>query len=201
MKSIDHSKSFLESQAPFCPPNGNKSRPKALAELDQLVALASLATNTGTAVLIRLQDDQFVQEAAYGRPPENQSDYSALYRHTMEKQALVTFDDLTLDPDWKSHPLARESNGLRRYGGTTITDSEGLTLGILAVHDPEPGNFSAESRQSLLHLSSLASRVFEAARMEVKLNATEAELDHAREAYNKSEAFYHSLVELSLIHI
>ena len=195
MKSIDHSKSFLESQAPFCPPNGNKSRPKALAELDQLVALASLATNTGTAVLIRLQDDQFVQEAAYGRPPENQSDYSALYRHTMEKQALVTFDDLTLDPDWKSHPLARESNGLRRYGGTTITDSEGLTLGILAVHDPEPGNFSAESRQSLLHLSSLASRVFEAARMEVKLNATEAELDHAREAYNKSEAFYHSLVE------
>jgi two-component system sensor histidine kinase/response regulator len=195
MKSIDHSKSFLESQAPFCPPNGNGSRPKALAELDQLVALASLATNTSGAVLMRLQDDQFVLEAAFGRPPENQTAYSALYRHTMERRALVTFDDLTLDPDWKSHPLASESNGLRRYGGTPIIDSEGSTLGILAVHDPEPGIFSAESRQSLLHLSSLASRVFEAARMEVKLNATEAELDHAREAYNKSEAFYHSLVE------
>ena len=195
MKSIDHSKSFLESQAPFCPPNGNGSRPKALAELDQLVALASLTTNTSTAVLMRLQEDQFILEAAFGHPPENQTVYSALYRHTMEKRSLVTFEDLSKDPDWTSHPLASDKNVLRRYGGTTIIDNDGSILGILAVHDREPGILSAESRQSLLHLSSLASRIFEAARMEVKLNATEAELEHAREAYNKSEAFYHSLVE------
>ena len=195
MKSIDHSKSFLESQAPFCPPKGTESRPKALEELDQLASLASLSTNASSAVLMRLQDDQFILEAAYGRPPEIQTTYSALYRYTAEKRALVIIEDLTLDLDWANHSLASEPDGPRRYAGTSIIDEGGNVLGILAVHDPKPGPFSAESRQSLMHLTSLANRIFLAARVEVKLHATEAELDHAREAYNKSEAFYHSLVE------
>ena len=195
MKADDHSTSFLESQTPFKPKEGTGTRRNAISELDQIVSLASLSTSSQSAIILSLQENQFVLEAAFGTPPATESAQIALYRHVTESKALVTIKDLASEPEWNSEKMPQQRNTFRRFAGKSIVDDQGTVLGIIAVHDPKPNEFSAENRQSLLHLASIAGRAFTSTSIGEKLERTEAELAYTREAYNKSEAFYHSLVE------
>ncbi len=195
MKSEGQSNSFLEPPTRFSATDEKGGQTRLQSDLDQIVSLAALSTSSESAIVKRLHGDQFILEASFGSPFENANGLVALHRHVMESRNLVAMADLATEPSWGSLIQDNSSESPRRYGGVPIENDRGEILGLLAVLSPEAHAFTAEHRQSLLHLASLASRLFFVTEQEEQLAKTSAELKQTRKDYDKSEAFYHSLVE------
>lgn len=195
MKPANQSKRFLERRNLFSATQETSPGPSRLSDLDRIASLACFATNSTTASIIVVNGDQVSIEASVGEQDATIASATPLYRHAIERRTLTTIEDLQNDSKWHQHPLANGTRSQRRFGATPIENEEGDIVGLIAVHAPAPDPFAAEHRESLLHLATLASQSISRNETKRQLAQTEAELERTREAYTKSEAFYHSLVE------
>ena len=180
MKSEDLSSSFLEPKSPFKATGTPGRSSKLHSDLEQIVSLAAVSTGCETAIVKRLHEEQFILEASFGTPNESDPSLIALNRHTIEADSLLAFEDLLQEPKWNLSKAQIPGPSARRYGGAPVKDAQDQTIGILAVFSSEPGPFTAEQRQSLLHLATLASRLFASAELEIRLSKTDAELVQTR---------------------
>ncbi|MCS1407998.1 MAG: Signal transduction histidine-protein kinase BarA [Verrucomicrobia subdivision 3 bacterium] len=195
MKSSEKSRRFLEEKRPFKVTESALSPTVALSALDQIAALATLSTNTSTAFVKTLDDDQLILCVRVGDSLQKAVANNTLCFHTLEQRQMLTFHNLTELPEWSNHPLVTGPEAIKSYAGVPLLNGHGQPIGVLAVMDQAAKEFSAEQRQSLMTLSSLAVRIIESTKKTDTLSRTERELNNFREAHNKSEAFYHSLVE------
>ena len=170
-------------------------RSHSLSALKQVAALAATSTDSPIAAVVKVERDRFTLVSAYGSEDETLLSQPALYQRTLREGTLLEIEDLHRDPEWNDAPSSPRSDTLRHFIGIPIQGSKGQVWGVLAAYAPTPQSLLPEARATFLRLPSLVTTFVEANEREKVLHRTEAELERAREAFNKSEAFYHSLVE------
>ncbi len=184
--------SFLETATHS---NASASQDASLRELEQILFLATTGTGTTRGNIKGIDGDQLPILASLGESGDASELENALSRHTLDRQQLATYSDLGTEPAWKTAFTTPQSQLPRRYAALPLTDAEEQPIGLIEVFGDQPGEFSAEQRQALLALASVTAALLQTNRLKATLERTKSELRHSREAYDKSEAFYHSLVE------
>ena len=106
----------------------------------------------------------------------------SICRHALVGTDLMVVEDLSKDVRFAGNPLVTEE-GMRFYAGRPIwvkiaPDSEAVPVGALCMIDFAPRSFSAEERDTLEQLGTVAQTLVQAA-----IDAAVAEAEHAQQLY------------------
>lgn len=164
---------------------------KSPCQIASILSLATLSTRCEKAVLMRIESGQFLCESALGLTAEDARALSSLYRHAAKQGTWIAIADLQKDADWKSNPFSKRFS---RFASIPIVNQKNEIVGLLAVHGKEPGDFASQEKKSMKHLASLAEILLKNPSGE-RLQNLQKKLACSQDAFEKAEAFYHSLVE------
>jgi diguanylate cyclase (GGDEF)-like protein len=77
---------------------------------------------------------------------------------TLSGRGLTIVGDTAADIRTRTHPLVASPPGFRFYGGSPLSDSNGLVVGTFCVFDVKPREMTQADRQCLADLAAMAQR-------------------------------------------
>ena len=168
-------------------------------ELDDLVRLAALITQTPIALVTLLDRDRFWFKGRYGLETDDIPLPISFCAHTIlnPDEPLEVFD-ATIDSRFRDSELVTGPDHLRYYLGAAVVTAEGYALGVLCVLDRRPRQLSSEQKQAVSILSRQVMKLLEMQRqMRDITNRKRAENDlrQSQEALKVSEARLRLAVE------
>ena len=156
-------------------PHIGDSLDSPIQDFEDITAMAAHACGVSSAVLVLKREEKLFMEARCHADACEIDSGDPLWLQTIQNEQVYDVDDI--NGGTCSRPGLFTSGGkpLCSYAGSSLKDSQGRILGILAVFDTVPHSFSDDHKQVLLCLTRLA-----AAQMELRSTLSQAQSIQAR---------------------
>jgi PAS domain S-box-containing protein len=144
-----------------------------LPSLDPVVQIAARMFDMPVSAVNMIGHDHVFFAASIGVEAVDMSRRVSFCAHAITQDEVMVVEDATRDPRFFDNPLVAADPNVRFYAGVPLRSPDGYPLGALCIIDTKPHpEFSAEDRQRLRELASMASDRLELRRMEFAAEKT-----------------------------
>ncbi len=171
------------------------SRTPPEAAFDGIVRLAAELFDVPIAFLCTTEAECHWFKSRIGIDLEEVPRSISFCDHTLKCEGVMVVPDATLDVRFSGSPMVTGPHNIRFYAGFTLRDTGGFALGTFAVADVVPRQITAQQKNSLKRLASIALDRMELRKVQIELHATVAAAEEARQHAVSDHAELRQVIE------